>query len=59
MKYVVSWVETSKAFRLLVFCSADLTVMHELRSILPCGVSYSDCGGREKGGKPLPGSIGL
>lgn len=43
MKYVVSWVETSRAFRLLVFCSADLTVMHELRSILPCGVSYSDC----------------
>lgn len=42
MKYVVSWVETSRAFRLLVFCSADLTVMHELRSILPCGVSYSD-----------------
>lgn len=43
MKYVVSWVETSRAFRLLVFCSADLTVIHELRSILPCGVSYSDC----------------
>lgn len=43
MKYVVSWVETSRAFRLLVFCSADLTVMQELRSILPCGVSYSDC----------------
>lgn len=43
MKYVVSCVETSRAFRLLVFCSADLTVIHELRSILPCGVSYSDC----------------
>lgn len=43
MKYVVSWVDTSKAFRLLVFCSADLTVMQELRSILPWGVSYSDC----------------
>ena len=51
MKYVVSWVDTSNAFRLLVFCSADFTVMHELRSILPCGVSYSDWDGTDQGSR--------
>ena len=50
IKKVVSGVDTSSAFRLCALYSADLTVIHDARSIMPWGVELSVCQSRDDRG---------